>query len=111
MPPGVSGIGRTLAPLVFFRGRSRPPGSPDNEEHKFPLDQVAAAQMVLDRAAPLGVQVEIVDVNLRDLDRGIVDRYVGPNDVLPVLARADGQRLVGADDFTPGAVRTFLLAA
>lgn len=112
LPPGVSGFGRiVIPPLLAFMSPHRPAGTPENDEHKYPLDQVEVAQTVLDGAGPLGVQVEIVDVNLRGLDRAIVDRYVGPDDVLPVLARADGQRLVGSEEFTPGAVRGFLRRA
>jgi hypothetical protein len=111
-PPAVSGLARAVIPgALFFGSPPRRVRAGEEDPRRFPSDQVICAERVVEAAERLSIEVEIVDINTRGLDREVVDRYVGRNDVLPVLVRADGQRLVGAESFGPAAVRDFLFGA
>jgi len=52
--------------------------------------------------------VSIVDVNQPAGFQALVARWVGPNDVLPILVRPDGARLEGIEEFGPRRVRRFI---
>jgi len=113
LPPAASGFARLLIPATLYinNTRGRWWTKAQEDEHRFPSDLLAVAQLVIDLAGPLGIDVELVDVNQRGADQLFIDRYVGPADVLPVLARQDGRRLVGSESFAPAAVRRFLQGA
>jgi len=114
-PPMYWGIAR------FFRGSALLPGgiadrmAPGREHptepNAFPADQVMVAQQLSEAAKRLGRTVMIVDVNQPGDDRALVQRFVGPNDVLPIAVRSDGTRLEGAESFDPGTLQDFLSAA
>jgi hypothetical protein len=87
-------------------GRERP-----SEPDAFPADQVMCAQQLLEAAKRLGRTVKIVDVNQPEVDRALVQRFVGPDDVLPIAVRSDGTRLEGTESFGPGALQEFLAGA
>jgi hypothetical protein len=50
----------------------------------------------------------VVDVNAPGDHRDLVERWVGAEDVLPLLVRPDGRRLGGEENFVPGRVRRFI---
>jgi hypothetical protein len=77
-------------------------------ERSFPPAQVYCANVVLEVAERLARQVTVVDVNRVVGNQALVDRWVGPDDLLPILVRPDGSRLVGVDMFSPRTVRRFL---
>jgi hypothetical protein len=110
-PPTISTLAGAFLPPAWFMKRSGPRGSADETDEGgggFPSEQVMIAQIVLDTARKLGREVRIVDVNNAGAAQELVGRMVRPNDVLPVLARADGQRLVGSEAFTRSALKAFL---
>jgi len=77
----------------------------------FPPEQVMCAQRLLDLAKRLGRTVRLVDVNHPGNDRPLVERFVGPSDVLPIALRFDGERLEGEESFEAGNLRQFLQGA
>jgi hypothetical protein len=70
--------------------------------------EAEVGRMVLEIAARLGVSVKIVDVERPGADRGLVESCVSPDDPLPILLRADGQRIEGDEAFQPHAIERFL---
>lgn len=65
-------------------------------------------RMVLEIARKRGAAVTVVDVNRPGEAADLVRTYLQPDDVYPVLVRADGARLVGSDAFVPAAVERFV---
>lgn len=65
-------------------------------------------RMVLRIARKRGVAVNVVDVNHPGEAADLVRSYLRPDDVYPVLVRADGARLVGSEAFEPAAVDRFV---
>lgn len=108
-PPMLAGMARLFVPGPFLI-KKPPPASPRDPDApwEIPADQVMSAQRVLDAAKRAGRTVRIVDVNRPGADRGLVERFVGPGDVLPILLRSDGERLEGAESFEPATLRGFL---
>lgn len=81
---------------------------PDGQPWHLPPQQVQATDMVLDVARSKGRTVTIVDVNRPAGNQSLVDRWVGPDGVLPLLVRSDGARLEGIEKFAPRKVRDFV---
>jgi hypothetical protein len=81
----------------------------DNRPGQIYGAQAEMGRMVLDLASGYGVSVKVVDVNRSGQDAALVQRYVLPDDELPVLIRTDGARLAGSDSFVPDRVKEFLL--
>jgi hypothetical protein len=84
------------------------PAEGGQPELRIPADQVGCIRDVARIARAEGTTVRIVDVNRAELNQALVDRWVGPNDVLPVLVRADGAKLVGAEQFVPRKIQRFI---
>ena len=74
------------------------------------LEESQCTRLVLEIAADEGRQVTVVDVNRADDHRDLVSRWVGPDELLPLLVRPDGARLAGAEQFVPKGVRRFIRA-
>lgn len=70
--------------------------------------QVAIGRMVLDLASECGVSIQVIDVDHSGPDVDLVQRFVAPDDDLPILVRPDGARLTGAESFVPVSLREFL---
>jgi hypothetical protein len=80
----------------------RLPAPPDGATAlRLPADQVQLLNEVIDVAGREGRKVRVVDVNQIPSERQLIDRWVGPNDVFPLLVRPDGARLVGDREFLP----------
>jgi len=130
LTPGIRESGVGLAPrfagLVFATGLIPPPPRPPVEEspqgrnasdqppltdsrpwHLAPA-QMASLQVVLDAAKRQRRGVFVVDVNRPGVYQSLVERHVGPDDVLPLLVRPDGARLEGQESFDPARVRRFI---
>ncbi|HKN06342.1 MAG: hypothetical protein ABR888_01620 [Thermoplasmata archaeon] len=88
-------------------GEADPSLTEDRPWH-LPRQQLLCVDMVLRAARRQRRTVTVVDVNRASAQQGLVDRWVGPNDVLPLLARADGSRLEGIEEFVPQKVRKFI---
>lgn len=73
-----------------------------------PAPQIQCADLVFARADKLRKVVGVVDVNRPQGHDALVARWVGPDDVLPVLVRPDGQSLRGVESFTPARLRSFI---
>lgn len=85
----------------------KPPLTDERPWH-LPPAQMACVQIVLDAAKRQGRGVVVVDVDRPGEHKDLVDRYVGSNDVLPLLVREDGARLEGEERFAPAEVRRFI---
>jgi hypothetical protein len=75
---------------------------------RVPPDQAQCILEVAKIAEAEKTPVTVVDVNRPGDGQGLVERWVSPNDVFPLLVRADGARLEGADEFAPGRVLRFI---
>ena len=73
-----------------------------------PGDMQIAVDTVHEEATRRHLSVRVIDVNRPGPDRELVEKYVGSEDLLPLLVRSDNGRLDGLENFTPGAVRRFL---
>lgn len=73
-----------------------------------PADQLMCAERLAETVKGSPYTVRMVDVNRPGDDRPLVERYVTAQDVLPIVVRPDGSRLVGLESFTPGSLRRFL---
>jgi len=105
----VPGAGR-LGP-----GGATPPGTEfeqpplrDSRPWHLPAQQLICANMVLDAAEHAGRAVTIIDVDRPGDEQPLVERWFGPRDVIPILVRPDGGRIMGAENFSPAKVRRFI---
>jgi len=86
-----------------------PPGATGGEEPwHLPPQTIKHVNLVVEVAHREGRTVTIVDVNRAGVNRDLVERWVGPNDVLPILVRTDGARLEGTEKFVPHVLRRFV---
>jgi hypothetical protein len=117
---GTSFLGRLgggFAPSTMYLGlhEKAPPattGSSTSETdprawHLSP-GQTDCVNMVLDIAEREKRRVTVIDVDRPIGQVELVRRWVGPEDVLPLLVRPDGSRLMGLESFTPRNVRRFI---
>jgi hypothetical protein len=90
--------------------RNRTPQSPSPEDALWhlPPEEIQCVKMVLLIAQKRGRSVTVVDVNRDEGHQVLIARWVGADDVLPLLVRPDGTRLEGLEDFTPSQVRRFI---
>ena len=121
-----AGVMPRMTGMVFGAGVRTPmdPNSPDRSRYNpdqyqappltdqrpwhLPPQQTICLDLVLEVAGQLQREVLVIDSN-RPLDqKTLVDRWVGPNSVLPMLVRPDGWRLEGVENFTKAKVRQFL---
>lgn len=114
-PIPVGGMRRAFLPTdIFPRGRrsSPPPDGSVAPERPWlvPVGQLRCVELLDEAAQRAGRQIRLIDVNRPgDADRPLVMEWVGPaDDVLPILVRSDGARLVGQESFSPSALREFL---
>jgi len=110
-PLGVGFWGRLatfVLPATIWEpnGLTHPP--PEPGAWHLPGEMLMSIEIVEREAARLHLPVRIIDVNHSGTDRPLVDRYVGPDDLLPLVVRSDSGRLDGFESITPGAVRQFL---
>src|SRR5208282_3026276 len=105
----VPGAGR-LGP-----GGAAPPGTQfeqtplsDQRAWHLPAQQLICANMVLDAAEHAGRAVTIIDVDRPGDQQSLVERWFGPQDVIPILVRPDGNRIMGVENFSPERVRRFI---
>jgi len=84
------------------------PSLPEEQSWHLPREMVAAVDLVCESASRVGRHVTLVDVNRPGIHRDLVRRWVGENDVFPLLIRADGTRLEGMENFTAHRLRTFV---
>ncbi len=108
--------GAFLPPILFLGSydRSPPPGTPASGDPDGPTgrhlspETIDCANLVLVLAERAGQQVALVELDGSPGSGPLADRWVRPRDLLPVLVRPDGARLVGPEYFTPARVRQFL---
>lgn len=128
-----AGLASFFVPPILFLGTTplgallsspRPSGRPGNSEPESTQSRrsvpaledawhisrgtIPSVALVLDVAKSKGWGVTIVNANASGRARELVDRWLAPEDLLPVLVRPDGERLVGLEMFTPRNVRRFL---
>ena len=76
----------------------------------FPADVGRCVRVAVEVALSLGRTVHVVDVSRPADDRGLVERWVGPDTILPLLVASEGRRLQGIDAFVPSRLRAFFAA-
>jgi hypothetical protein len=112
-------VGRMTGSIVgnWWRGRSGSPSAPagslptqgaDSASWHLPPQQIQVVNLVFDIARRMRKSVGLIDVNRPANHRQLVDWWVGPEGVLPLLVRPDGVRLQGMEGFSPGKVRRFI---
>lgn len=89
-------------------GETPPPSRAHRQAWHLPPDQVDCVNMVLDLAERARRKVTVVDVNRSSGQEELVDRWVRSEDLLPILVRPDGLRLMGLEQFAPRTVRQFM---
>ena len=88
-------------------GSSTPAPEREPEWH-LPREAIPPVELVLKMAQVNGRVVTLINANAPGPARELVERWVGPGDLLPVLVGPDGHRLVGLEMFTPRSLRRFL---
>jgi hypothetical protein len=73
-----------------------------------PPQQIQVVNLVFDIAKRTRKSVGLIDVNRPANHQELVDWWVGPEGILPLLVRSDGARLQGMEGFAPGRVRRFI---
>jgi len=114
----MSSIGARIAGTVISSaalrrggGAAPPTRSPADSADVWhvPRAEVSTVNLVIELARKAGREVTLVNVNGRG-DQSLSQRWVSVQDVLPVLVRPDGERLVGLEQFGPGSLQRFLQA-
>ena len=108
--------GALMPPGLFMKPAPGPSPAPDHaklaptQERSLhlPPQQIYCVNTVLEAARREGRKVTVVDVDQPAGRQDLVDRWVGPDDVLPLLVRPDGARLEGDENFSPRKVRRFI---
>ena len=102
-------------PTILLSPRISGSSSPDPPSVEvpwhFPVEQRSCVRLVTDIAQSMGRVVSVVDVNWPERDRDLVERWIGPSTLLPLLIAPDGRRLEGIEAFVPARVRRFLSQA
>lgn len=105
----------TIVPLsLVMKSGQRPSYSPDSAEPpsprawRLPPQQIHCVNRVLHIARREGRTVTVVDVDRAAARQDLVDRWVGADDVLPLLVRPDGARLEGLENFGARSLRRFI---
>lgn len=80
----------------------------DERPWHLPPQQIHCVNMVFEIAQGKGRRVTLVDVNRAAGHQDLVDRWVGPDGVLPLLVRLDGTRLEGIEEFVPRKIRRLI---
>jgi hypothetical protein len=112
-------LGRMTGSIVgnWWRGRSGSQSAPtgssqaqgaDSTPWHLPPQQIQVVNLVFDIARRLKKSVGLIDVNRPANHQELVDWWVGPEGILPLLVRSDGARLQGMEGFSPGRVRQFI---
>lgn len=73
-----------------------------------PPEQIHCINTVTEVAEREGRNVTVVDVDRSDGREALVARWVGPDNVLPLLVRPDGARIEGVENFVPSRLRKFI---
>ncbi|MGA8605164.1 MAG: hypothetical protein WB788_08955 [Thermoplasmata archaeon] len=89
-------------------GDPPPPGALGDEPWHLPPEMIKHVNVVVGVAHGEGRTVTVVDVNRAFEHQDLVRRWVGPNDVLPILVGPDGSRLEGTENFVPQVLRQFM---
>jgi hypothetical protein len=71
-------------------------------------ESVTCVNLVLEQAAQAEREVTLVNVEAPGPRRPLVERWVRPNTLLPLMVRFDGATLSGSEEFTPSNVRRFV---
>jgi hypothetical protein len=106
-----------FVPLRLAMGPSKLPSSVEADAQfvrlairpwHLPPEQIHCVNLVLEVAGREARDVTIVDVDRAGGRQDLIARWVGPNDLLPLLVRPDGARLEGIEKFVPRKVRQFI---
>jgi hypothetical protein len=100
-------VAGTPADRSTWKNRKQPQTAERDPWH-LPREQNQCVLMVLEIADEVGRAVRMIDVNRASSAPELIARWVGPDDVMPLLVRPDGARLEGLHELVPGAVRRFL---
>ncbi|HTT26170.1 MAG TPA: hypothetical protein VMH90_04320 [Thermoplasmata archaeon] len=84
------------------------PSAEPPDDWRLPADAVMCVEVVESEARRVHREVRVVDVNRPGDDRPLVEQWITPSDVLPLLLDPSGRRLEGVENFQRAAVRAFL---
>ena len=84
------------------------PGAASQSAWHVPRELIPSVNLVLDAAQRAGRRVTVVDVNRREGQQQLIDRWIGPKTTLPLLVRGDGACLEGSEKFLPKKIRQFV---
>jgi hypothetical protein len=96
-PPGPSSAGEDAQSL-----------SSGGPPWRLPPEQIHCVNTVLKVAKREGTTVTVVDVDRAGDQQYLVSRWVGEDQIFPLLVRADGSKLVGIENFTARMIRHFI---
>lgn len=116
IPSSVRLIG-SIVPLGLVMKAAKPT-STDSEQGRFersehpawhlPPAQIHCVNTVFEIAEEEKRELTVVDVDRPKGRQDLVARWVGPDNVLPLLVRPDGARVEGVENFAPERVRRFI---
>jgi hypothetical protein len=101
-------VGTVIPANWRTHGTQAPPRPPPGPDWHVPRAEIMSVNLVFEVVREAGRTVTLVNVNQPSDHQPLVARWIGPDDILPVLVRPDGARLAGIEEFEPGAVRKFL---
>lgn len=91
-----------------YSAESALPPEPKGDSWRLPPQQIQCVNAVVDLARRERRTLTIVDVDRAGARQPLVDRWVGSDDILPILVRPDGARLEGLENFGPRQLRRFI---
>lgn len=97
-----------VAPGTLFAPSGLPEGEAVPGAWHLPGEMAMSVDIVRQETDRLHLPLRVIDVNRPGEDEPLLARYVGPEDVLPLVVRSDSGRLEGLDAITPANVRRFL---
>ena len=101
-------LGFIVPPTLLIGSARGDPPRASEAPWLIPADQLMASERLSEAIRGTPRTVKVIDANQPGDDRALVERYLTPADVLPVLVRPDGARLEGAEAFSPSNLRAFL---
>lgn len=106
----ISPVGHWTQPnrRAEMSGFSSSPQADDARPWHLPQQQQVCGDLVLTTAQRKGRTVTVIDANRPQGFETLVQQWVGPNDVFPILVRSDGARLAGVERFVPRTVDRFM---
>jgi hypothetical protein len=93
---------------MFLPVSSDPGSAPESEGSRdFPYEVGHCVRLAVEIAHSAGVPLRVIDIATAAADPELVDRWVTPETILPLLVSPRGETLEGPSSFVPAEVREF----